>query len=360
MEMAGRGDSGLEKEVTMLPAIAWKNGALVMVDQRRLPWKEEYLTLKTVEEVARAIEDMVIRGAPAIGIAAAYGLALGILNLGPGDNAERAFDKFYRRLWRTRPTARNLFWALERMKRVYEENRGRKLAELKRVLLAEARAIEKEDLEINRKIGENGASLVPEGATILTHCNAGALATAGYGTALGVIRSAFARRKKIRVLACETRPFLQGARLTVWELTKDKIPVTLITDNMAGWLMRRGEVGLVIVGADRIARNGDTANKIGTYSLAVLARQHRLPFYVAAPLSTFDFSLKSGQDIPIEERRAEEVRRIGGQLITVPEVPVKNPAFDVTPGRLISAIITEKGIIRPPFTPAIAKLKLRG
>ncbi len=341
----------------MLPAIAWKNGALVMVDQRRLPWKEEYLTLKTVEEVARAIEDMVIRGAPAIGIAAAYGLALGIIGLRPGENTERAFDKFYRRLWRTRPTARNLFWALERMKRVYEENKGRNLAELKKILLAEARAIEKEDLEINRKIGENGADLVPEGATILTHCNAGALATAGYGTALGVIRSAFARRKKIRVLACETRPFLQGARLTVWELTKDKIPVTLITDNMAGWLMRRGEVGLAIVGADRIARNGDTANKIGTYSLAVLAREHRVPFYVAAPLSTFDFSLRNGQDIPIEERKAEEVRRIGGQLVTVPEVPVKNPAFDVTPGRLISAIITEKGIIRPPYTREIARMR---
>lgn len=243
------------------------------------------------------------------------------------------------------------------MKRVYEENKDLKLVELKRVLLAEARAIEKEDLEINRKIGENGASLVPEGATILTHCNAGALATAGYGTALGVIRSAFARRKKIRVLACETRPFLQGARLTVWELAKDKIPVTLITDNMAGWLMQRGEIGLVIVGADRIARNGDTANKIGTYSLAVLAREHRIPFYVAAPLSTFDFSLNSGQDIPIEERKAEEVRRIGSQLITLPEVPVKNPAFDVTPGRLISAIITEKGVIRPPFTREIARMR---
>ncbi|MCX8160936.1 MAG: S-methyl-5-thioribose-1-phosphate isomerase [Candidatus Saccharicenans sp.] len=341
----------------MLPAIAWKNGSLVMVDQRRLPWKESYLTLKSVEEVARAIEDMVIRGAPAIGIAAAYGLALGMANLKAGADVESEFDSYYQRLWRTRPTARNLFWALERMKRVYEENKMAGLARLKRILLAEARAIEKEDLGINQKIGENGASLIPEGATILTHCNAGALATAGYGTALGVVRAAQARKKKIKVLACETRPFLQGARLTVWELTHDRIPVTLITDNMAGWLMRQGEINLVIVGADRIARNGDTANKIGTYSLAVLAREHRLPFYVAAPLSTFDFSLKSGQDIPIEERKADEVRRVGGRLITLPGVPVKNPAFDVTPARLISAIITEKGIIRPPYTREIAKIR---
>jgi len=341
----------------MLPAIAWKREAVVMVDQRLLPWKEKYLTLRTVEQVATAVEDMVIRGAPAIGIAAAYGLALGIRSLKSGTDLEKEFNKFYRRLWQTRPTARNLFWALEKMKRVFEENKESGLSRLKKIMLAEARAIEKEDLEVNKRIGQNGESLIPEGATILTHCNAGALATAGYGTALGVIRSAFARKKKIRVLACETRPFLQGARLTVWELDRDHIPVTLISDNMAGWLMRRGEINLVIVGADRIARNGDTANKIGTYSLAVLARKHRIPFYVAAPLSTFDFSLSSGRDIPIEERSPEEVRKIRGQLITLPDVPVKNPAFDVTPARLISALITEKGVLRPPFSAAIKQIR---
>ncbi|MGB9836828.1 MAG: S-methyl-5-thioribose-1-phosphate isomerase [Candidatus Saccharicenans sp.] len=340
----------------MLPSIAWKKGAVLMVDQRRLPWKEVYVRCHTVEQVARAIETMIIRGAPAIGLAAAYGLALGMLKLKAGDDAEKAFDKFYQRLWRTRPTARNLFWALERMKKVFEENKNRKLSELKKVLLDEARAMEKEDLEINKKIGEFGQELLPDGAAVLTHCNAGGLATAGYGTALGVITAAFKHGKKIRVLADETRPFLQGARLTVWELMKQKIPVTLITDNMAGWLMNSGEVDLVIVGADRIARNGDTANKIGTYSLAVLARENRIPFYVAAPLSTFDFSLASGRDIPIEERNPEEVRKIGSQLITLPEVPVKNPAFDVTPGRLITAIITEKGVFRPPYQKSLKAL----
>ncbi len=340
----------------MLPAITWKKDRLVMVDQRLLPWKEKYLELTTVEQVARAIERMVIRGAPAIGIAAAYGLAMGMRNLNRGQNLEKEFEKFYRRLWKTRPTARNLFWALERMKRVFEENRNGGLAHLKRVLLEEARTIEREDLEINRKIGENGAGLIPEGATVLTHCNAGGLATAGYGTALGVIRAAFALRKNIRVYACETRPFLQGARLTVWELWRERIPVTLITDNMAGWLISRGEVNLVIVGADRITRNGDTANKIGTYSLAVLARNHSIPFYVAAPLSTFDLKLKRGEEIPIEERNPDEVRKIRNRLITLPDVPVRNPAFDVTPGRLISAIITEKGVLRPPFSREIRKI----
>lgn len=341
----------------MLPAIAWKKEEVVMVDQRLLPWKERYLRLKTVEQVARAIEDMVIRGAPAIGIAAAYGLVLGIRSLKSRVGLEKEFSKFYHRLWQTRPTARNLFWALERMKKVFEENKNSDLNRLKKIMLAEARAIEKEDLEVNRRIGQNGESLIPEGATILTHCNAGALATAGYGTALGIIRTAFASNKKIRVIACETRPFLQGARLTVWELVRDRIPVTLITDNMAGWLMKQKEVDLVIVGADRIAKNGDTANKIGTYSLAVLAHEHRIPFYVAAPLSTFDFNLRSGQDIPIEERNPEEVRRVRAQLFTLPDVPVKNPAFDVTPGRLISAIITEKGLIRPPYSTAIKQIR---
>jgi len=341
----------------MLPAIAWKNGVVVMVDQRKLPWKEVYVKCRSVEQVARAIKSMIIRGAPAIGIAAAYGLALGIINLKPVEDQSKAFDKFYRRLWRTRPTARNLFWALERMKKVFAENKNRNLSELKKILLAEAQAIEKEDLEINKKIGEYGQALIPEKAVILTHCNAGALATAGYGTALGVIRAAAKQGKKIKVLADETRPFLQGARLTVWELAKEKIPVTLITDNMAGWLMSTGQVDLVIVGADRLARNGDTANKIGTYSLAVLARENKIPFYVAAPLSTFDFSLRTGRDIPIEERNPEEVRKVRGQLITLPGVPVKNPAFDVTPGRLITAIITEKGILRPPYRQSIKSLK---
>lgn len=341
----------------MLPAIAWKNGLVVMVDQRQLPWKEMYVKCRTVEQVARAIETMIIRGAPAIGIAAAYGLALGISGLKPGDNTDEAFEKFYRRLWRTRPTARNLFWALERMKRVYEENKDRRLSELKKIILAEAQAIEREDLEINKKIGRFGQELIPDKAVILTHCNAGGLATAGYGTALGVIRAAAEQGKKIRVLADETRPFLQGARLTVWELMKDKIPVSLITDNMAGWLMKSGEVDLVIVGADRIAMNGDTANKIGTYSLAVLAKENKIPFYVAAPLSTFDFNLGTGGKIPIEERNPEEVRKIRGQLITLPDVQVRNPAFDVTPGRLITAIITEKGIIRPPYKISLRSLR---
>ncbi len=341
----------------MLPAIAWKKDAVVMVDQRLLPWKEKYFRLKTVDQVARAIEDMVIRGAPAIGIAAAYGLVLGIRSLKSGTDLEKEFNKFYSRLWQTRPTARNLFYALDRMKKVFEDNKAEGLNRLKKLMLAEAWAIEKEDLEVNKRIGQNGESLIPDGATILTHCNAGALATAGYGTALGVVRAAFARKKKIKVLACETRPFLQGARLTVWELRRDGIPVTLITDNMAGWLMRRGEINLVMVGADRIARNGDTANKIGTYSLAVLACEHGIPFYVAAPLSTFDFGLESGRDIPIEERSPEEVRRVRGQLLTLPDVPVKNPAFDVTPGKLITAIITEKGVLRPPYLKNISSLK---
>ncbi len=301
-----------------------------------------------MEQVARAIENMVIRGAPAIGIAAAYGLALGMQNLSPGANIDREFNRFYQRLSKTRPTARNLFWALERMKNVFEAKKNQNLPALKKILFSEARAIEKEDLEINKKIGLYGEELIPDGATILTHCNAGALATAGYGTALGVIRAAFSRKKKLKVLADETRPFLQGARLTVWELVRDGIPVTLITDNMAGWLMQRGEISLVIVGADRIAGNGDTANKIGTYSLAVLAKEHQIPFYVAAPLSTFDFKLATGKNIPIEERNPEEVRKAGNQFITLPEVPVKNPAFDITPGRLISAIITERGIIEKP------------
>lgn len=340
----------------MLPTIAWENEAVVMIDQRQLPQKEVYVRLKSVEQVARAIENMTIRGAPAIGLAAAYGLALAVRQARAGKNLSRAFEKAYERLWRTRPTARNLFWALDRMKTVFEKNQKQDLEALKEIMVAEARQMDEEDLAMNMKIGEYGQKLISSGDTILTHCNAGGLATAGYGTALGVIRAAVARGKKIKVLADETRPLLQGARLTCWELERAGIPVTLITDNMAGYLMKKGEISLVVVGADRIALNGDVANKIGTYSVAVLAREHHLPFYVAAPLSTFDFSLKTGAVIPIEERQPDEVRKIGGKLITVADLPVRNPAFDVTPAGLISAIITERSVLRPPFGPAIRKL----
>ncbi|MBP6908922.1 MAG: S-methyl-5-thioribose-1-phosphate isomerase [Candidatus Saccharicenans sp.] len=340
----------------MLPTIAWENEAVVMIDQRQLPQKEVYVRLKSVEQVARAIENMTIRGAPAIGLAAAYGLALAVRQARAGKNLSRAFEKAYERLWRTRPTARNLFWALDRMKTVFEKNQKQDLEALKEIMVAEARQMDEEDLAMNMKIGEYGQKLISSGDTILTHCNAGGLATAGYGTALGVIRAAVARGKKIKVLADETRPLLQGARLTCWELERAGIPVTLITDNMAGYLMKKGEISLIVVGADRIALNGDVANKIGTYSVAVLAREHHLPFYVAAPLSTFDFSLKTGAVIPIEERQPDEVRKIGGKLITVADLPVRNPAFDVTPAGLISAIITERSVLRPPFGPAIRKL----
>jgi methylthioribose-1-phosphate isomerase len=343
----------------MLPTIAWENEAVVMIDQRQLPQKEVYLRLKSVEQVARAIESLTIRGAPAIGLAAAYGLALAVRQAKSEKTPGSTFEKAYDRLWRTRPTARNLFWALDRMKAVFQKNRERGLEALKEILLAEARKMEEEDLAINLKIGEYGQKLLSSGDTVLTHCNAGGLATAGYGTALGVIRAAVAQGKKIKVLADETRPLLQGARLTCWELEREGIPVTLITDNMAGYLMKKGEISLAVVGADRIALNGDAANKIGTYSVAVLAREHHLPFYVAAPLSTFDFSLETGEGIPIEERQPDEVRKIGGQLITVADLPVRNPAFDVTPARLISAIITESGVLRPPFGPAIKKIAWR-
>ena len=335
----------------MLPTIAWRNRSVIMIDQRKLPAQEVYLRCRTYIQVAQAIEKMVIRGAPAIGIAAAYGLALGMLAArdDTGRSLERDFERVYARLERTRPTARNLFWALERMRAAYERHRGHGLRALRKALLAEAQAIEREDVETNRRIGLHGRDVIPDGASVLTHCNAGALATAAYGTALGVVRAAVAQGKRIRVFADETRPFLQGARLTVWELTRDGIPVVLIADNMAGWLMRRGEISLAIVGADRIARNGDTANKIGTYGVAVLAKENGVPFYVAAPMSTVDASLEDGSGIPIEERKADEVREAGGRIITLPDVEVRNPAFDVTPAKYISGIITERGLFRPPY-----------
>jgi methylthioribose-1-phosphate isomerase len=322
-----------------------------MIDQRKLPGQETYVRCRTYIQVAQAIEKMVIRGAPAIGIAAAYGLVLGVMSLSAetGRSLERDFEKVYKRLERTRPTARNLFWALERMRAVYDRTRAEGLKALRATLLAEARAIEQEDADMNRAIGRHGQALLRDGWTVLTHCNAGALATAEYGTALGIVRAAVAEGKRIKVFADETRPFLQGARLTVWELDRDGIPVVLITDSMAGWFMRRGEIKAVVVGADRIARNGDTANKIGTYSVAVLARENGIPFYVAAPTSTIDLSLADGAAIPIEERNPDEVREIAGRLLTVPYVEVRNPAFDVTPAAYISAIVTERGVHRPPF-----------
>jgi methylthioribose-1-phosphate isomerase len=341
----------------MLPTIKWDNGKVIMVDQRKLPGDEVYVECTDFNQVAKAIETMVIRGAPAIGVAAAFGVALGLMGLEEKDNLETKFDQIYRRLERTRPTARNLFWALERMKRVFFRERDRGLSELQKLMLQEALDIEMEDVETNRQIGEWGRALVKDDQTILTHCNAGALATAGYGTALGVIRAAVEEGKKIRVYADETRPFLQGARLTCWELEKDNIPVVLIADSMAGYLMRRGEISSVITGADRIALNGDTANKIGTYTLAVLAREHNLPFYVAAPMSTIDFSLRDGNKIPIEERDSDEIKWLGDVCLSPSRIEVRNPAFDVTPAEYITAIITENGIARPPFHNSLKELR---
>jgi methylthioribose-1-phosphate isomerase len=332
----------------MVETIQWTSGGVVMIDQTRLPREESYVTCTTYEEVAEAIRSMVIRGAPAIGVAAAMGVALGIAHAN-GSDLDVEFAKVCDTLAGTRPTAVNLFWAIDRMKRVFAESRGLPLAQLRQRLIVEAQQIRLEDIAINQAIGRHGAPLVPDGKTVLTHCNAGALATAGYGTALGVIRAAVAAGKKIDVFADETRPFLQGSRLTVWELQQDGIPATLITDNMAGHFLKSGRIGCVVVGADRIAANGDVANKIGTYSLAVLARENGIPFFVAAPISTLDLTLASGDDIPIEQRAASEVTHLFGVPVAPEGTLVQNPAFDVTPNRYVSAIITERGVARAPY-----------
>jgi methylthioribose-1-phosphate isomerase len=329
-----------------------------MIDQTRLPGEEVYNTYTDFQSVAEAIKGMIIRGAPAIGVAAAMGVALGAQAIiaDTYESFSRQLENVCDVLGRTRPTAVNLFWGLERMKRVVEENRSKSLDQIRALLKKEAIRIEQEDLTICKNIGKWGATLIPEGATVLTHCNAGGLATAGYGTALGVIRAAHEAGKNIQVFADETRPWLQGARLTAWELMKDTIPTTLITDNMAGFFMNRGEITCCVVGADRIAANGDTANKIGTYSVAVLAHENNIPFYVAAPISTLDLTLSDGSKIPIEERPASEVTHIKGISIAPDGVRVRNPAFDVTPARYITAIITENGIVSADYRSGLRKV----
>jgi methylthioribose-1-phosphate isomerase len=339
----------------MVETIQWTDAGVVMIDQTRLPREEAYVTCRTYEEVAEAIRSMVIRGAPAIGVAAAMGVALGVMQASP-ENLDAKFGEICDALARTRPTAVNLFWAIERMKKFYAAHRDLAITELRLRLIEEAQKIRLEDIAINMAIGRHGAVLVPDGKTVLTHCNAGALATAGYGTALGVIRAAVAAGKKIDVFADETRPFLQGSRLTVWELQQDGIAATLITDNMAGHFLRQGRIGCVVVGADRIAANGDVANKIGTYSVAVLAKENQIPFYVAAPISTLDLTLASGDQIPIEHRAASEVTHIFGVAVAPEGTTVENPAFDVTPNRYVTAIITEHGVARAPFAESLRRL----
>jgi methylthioribose-1-phosphate isomerase len=328
--------------------IEWKNDRVILLDQRVLPNKEVYRVCRSYQEVARAICDMVIRGAPAIGVAAAMGVALGA-SKAREQSFDREFERVLLALSKTRPTAVNLFWALERMRTVYRESRRRGIAAVKQHLKEEAQKIYKEDIAANKQLSKFGAALLRDARQVMTHCNAGALATAGYGTALGVIRALKESGKPVEVWVNETRPFLQGARLTAWELKKEKIHATLVTDNMAGYLMQNGLVDAVVVGCDRVAANGDVANKIGTYGIAVLAKRHGIPFYVAGPTSSIDLQCKSGKDIPIEQRNAKEVSHIFGRALAPKGMKILNPAFDVTSQDLVSAIITEKGVIHPPY-----------
>ena len=347
----------------MIKTVEWTSEGVRMIDQRLLPTEEKYLMLRTYEEMADAIKQMAVRGAPAIGVSAAMGIALGAKQFVGTSVADfqEDFDYVCDVIGRTRPTAVNLFWAIERMRdvvrRARAENANIDITELEHRLVAEAQTIFDEDIKANRALGKFGGELLDDNSTILTHCNAGALATAGdYGTALGVIRGARDAGKRIAVIADETRPFLQGSRLTAWELNKDNIPVTIITDNMAGHVMKQGKVDAVVVGADRIAANGDTANKIGTYMVAVLAHQHDIPFYVAAPVSTLDLTLASGDEIPIEERDTREVTHVHEHQLAPAGINVHNPAFDVTPNELIAAIITDKGVARQPYTESLRQL----
>ena len=344
----------------MIRTLEWTDSGVRFIDQTKLPTEETYVTAKTYEQVADAIRNMVVRGAPAIGVAAAMGIALGVKNSKAetvGD-LKREFDQMSELLSKTRPTAVNLFWAIRRMREKSELLRVRPLPQIKQALIEEAQRMHAEDIAANQAMGRYGATLMPANGGVLTHCNAGALATCGYGTALGVIRAAVEQGKKIHVYADETRPFLQGSRLTAWELMKDGIPTTVISDNMAGAMMKQGKIGAIIVGADRIAANGDVANKIGTYTVAVLAKEHGIPFYVAAPFSTIDLETPDGSKIPIEQRNKNEVTHIGGKAIAPEGVEVENPAFDVTPAKYVTAIVTERGIARAPYEGSLNKLAL--
>jgi methylthioribose-1-phosphate isomerase len=342
----------------MIKTVEYLDGIVRMIDQTRLPLEEVFVDCATINDVANAIKTMVVRGAPAIGVSAAMGVSLGAESI-----QEESFESFYSELEKkcltlakSRPTAVNLAWGIERMKRVARESKSLTIPELKKRLKQEAINICKEDIECNMAMGNFGQTLIKDGSTILTHCNAGALATAGFGTALGVIRAAVNAGKKIEVLADETRPFLQGARLTVWELMQDNIPVKLITDNMSGFFMKKKQVDAVVVGADRIAGNGDIANKIGTYMVAVMAQKHSIPFYVAAPISTLDLSLSCGDEIPIEQRSGDEVTYLNNKRITPEGANVAHPAFDITPNDLVTAIITDRGIAEQPYSTSLKKL----
>ena len=342
----------------MIQTLEWTDSGVRFIDQTKLPTEETYVTCKTAEQVADVIRNMVVRGAPAIGVAAAMGIALGARNSKASSGAElkQDFDRICDLMGKTRPTAVNLFWAIRRMQDKFEYLRMRPLPQITQALVEEAQRMHAEDIAANQAMGRHGATLMPASGGVLTHCNAGALATAGYGTALGVIRAAVEQGKKIHVYADETRPFLQGSRLTAWELMKDGIPTTVISDNMSGAMMRQGKIGAIVVGADRIAANGDVANKIGTYTVAVLAKEHNIPFYVAAPLSTVDLETPDGSKIPIEQRDSREVTHIAGRQMTPEGVQIENPAFDVTPAKYVTAIITERGIARAPYEDSLRKL----
>ena len=345
----------------MIQTLEWTESGVVFIDQTKLPTEEVYVTCTTHQQVADVIRNMVVRGAPAIGVAAAMGIALGVKNSKATNAADlkKDFDQICEAIRQTRPTAVNLFWAIRRMTEKFESLRPRTIAEIRQaqqVMIEESQRMHAEDIAANQAMGRHGATLMPSTGGVLTHCNAGALATAGYGTALGVIRAAVEAGKKIHVYADETRPFLQGSRLTAWELMKDGIPTTVISDNMAGVMMQQGKIGAVVVGADRIAANGDVANKIGTYTVAILAKEHGIPFYVAAPISTVDLATPDGSKIPIEQRNAREVTHIGGRQMTPDGVEIENPAFDVTPAKYIAAIITERGIARAPYKESLSEL----